>query len=201
MKDKGESKCNGFAGFGGSHPCRKSGGKDGTPAFILIMQGWLLDAAFLQPGAVFLAGYSRVGGEPFAQVFDEFVDGAYVALFEAGVELGEAAQQALVFGAVGGEAGEVVQGEEAVFALNVQLHQIGDAGEHGTDGPVFGAMQESQAKFIQCVEQNAVLVVHSLYADGAGVIPGERSHWVPPGTANRYICLYKRNIGRKLRTC
>jgi len=46
----------------------------------------LLDAALLQPGAVFLAGYSGVRGEPLAKVFDQFVDGGGLALFEAGFE-------------------------------------------------------------------------------------------------------------------
>jgi hypothetical protein len=69
----------------------KEGGKDGAPASGWLRLESLLHAALLQPGAIFLAGYSGVGGEPFAQVFDQFVDAADVAVLIAGVELGEAA--------------------------------------------------------------------------------------------------------------
>ena len=86
---KSKSKNKDYAGLGDSHPSRKNKGpaRVGHPDWFQGKRRQrLLDAAFLVPGAVFLAGYSGVRGEPLAKVFDQFVDGGGLALFEAGFE-------------------------------------------------------------------------------------------------------------------
>lgn len=80
-------------------------------------------------------------------------------------------QKALMRGAMRGQTGKALLLQEALLALEVLAREVNQLLQPGAGLCVSAAVHERQAQFVHRIHQDAMLIVHGFYADGAGVRP------------------------------
>jgi hypothetical protein len=66
--------------------------------------------------------------------------------------------------------------KELLFALEVHLGELDEAFELQTDLAAVGSKDEHAAQFVECVHENAVLIIHGLNANDTFVTPRQKRH-------------------------
>ena len=73
-------------------------------------------------------------------------------------------------------AGEAVLAKELLFTLEVHLGEFDEALELNADTAAISTANEHDPQVVECVHQDAVLVVHGFDTDDALVTPSQKRH-------------------------
>ena len=137
-----------------------------------------IDAALVQPravGLVELLNVLKIPGRKELEQGTEMNGLIMVDLFQCGIEL---CQQVPVGSPMCFETGEGLLLQELFLALEVHMGEFDETFELQADGAAVATMEERDAQLIQGVHQDAVLIVHGLYADDALMAPSQQGHCI-----------------------
>jgi hypothetical protein len=136
----------------------------------------LVDAAFIQPWAILAVQALDVLDESVAQGAEQLAHLDSFAVLHAMGRLEDLRQDAVVLGAVRGQAGKAGLLHQLLFAPEVHARELDEPVQQRAYLFAAATAHYRQAKFVHRIHQDAVLIVHGSYADGAGVVPGQKGH-------------------------
>lgn len=137
----------------------------------------LVHALLIQPRAVLLVQALNVVNEPAVQEEEQFAYIHGLAALQPGDGLLEQPQQTLVLVAVGGQAREAMLLHQLLLTPEVQACELNQLVQQFVHRNLLMAADHRQAKLIHRVHNVGVLIVHSLHAHAARMLPLEkRSH-------------------------
>ena len=130
-----------------------------------------VDAALVEPlaiGPVELLDVLKVQG---AQPGNQRDAPGFLAPSSAINGLAYLREEALMRGAMRGQAGKILLLQQALLALEVLAREVDQLLQLGAGLSVSVPVHERQTQLVHSIHEDAVLIVHGLYADGAGMSP------------------------------
>ena len=136
----------------------------------------LVRAVLIQPRAILLVQSLDVVDEPVVQEAQRIAHVHGLAVLQPVGGLMELRQQTLVLRAVLGQRGKAGLLHQLLFAPEVHARELDQPVQQLASLFATATAHHRQPKFVHCIHQDAVLIVHGSYADGAGVVPGQKGH-------------------------
>lgn len=134
------------------------------------------DAIFPQPRPILAVHLGDMLDEPLVQCREQGVQGHLFGALETMGCLHYGGQYAVVFGSMLDKADEAGLFHEVLLAGEMHAGEVDELVEQVADFFAAGAAIERQTQVIDRVHEDAMLIVHGANADGAGMVPGEKSH-------------------------
>lgn len=146
-----------------------------------------VNSACVEPVTVVLVWPFNVGREAALEVPQRTVHVVGFAMLGAGHGVANRLQHLAVVGPMLLKSWKPVAFEQPLFAVKVQTGELYKAAQMLVHLPPVGALGKLGAEFVERVHQDAMLIIHCLYAYHAGVIPSQSTHVRLPLTTSFFI--------------
>lgn len=121
-----------------------------------------------------------------------------VAKFRPANRLFDLVHQSLVFGAVFFKVGKSVPAQEALFATEVHVCELDQPSHLLIEPRAAVSTRQLMPKRVERIQENPMLVIHRLNADGSLKLCGSTCH---SSSLFDYIILYRARYGQQYRFC
>ncbi len=132
----------------------------------------------IQPRAIFLVHALYVADKPVVQEAKKIARLHRLAVLQPVGRMEDLRQQAVVLGAVLGQAEKAGLLHQSLFAPEVHARELDQLVQQFAYLFAAATSHHRQTKFVLRIHQDAVLIVRGFYADGAGVVPRQKGHMV-----------------------
>lgn len=136
------------------------------------LNGALEDATLIEPWAVFAVEALDVLDIAIAQGAHHGASFHRFTVLQAVGQLNHFSEHSVVFGSMPGEAGKSGLLHQLLLAREVHARELDELVKYFADLFVAATVHQGEAQLIDCVHEDAMLVVHGTDVNGAGVVPG-----------------------------